>query len=602
MKKKSVWLVLSCLMVAALLLASCGPAAEEEGVVTPGEEEEVVTGEEAVVTEEKEMVRDSLGRLVEKPQYGGVTPIALGADVMGFDEASTAPYQAWTTNLTTDELFTGDWTKGPVGTGEASWIIPGVFFPHLEVPALATGYDLPDNETIIFSIRQGVPFHDKPPVNGREVNAHDVVFSIKRSFETPTAYNYSTYTQVGEGYHSVTATDDWTVEIKCPPEQQVALLYVISDYVSIVAPEMAEAWGGNFEDWRSSIGTGPFMITDYVPMSSIIFERNPNYWRTDPLHPDNQLPYLDGVKMLVIEDASTRMAALRTGKLDRAGVGWEDGEELLESLPELNYLRDIGTTGQNIFMKVNDPDKPWYDIRVRRALAMAIDQPAIKEDYYGGNAELLTCPITPVEEFQGMYTPLEELPESTRELFEYHPDKARQLLAEAGYPDGFKTQIICTSTQVDLLSIVMANWEDIGVELEIEARESPVWQGIGIGKRYKDMILFYSGNAVPLKFLLFRPNTYLNTGLIDDEYLNEQYDRLLENMADWGKVEEILKESYIYALDKCWWIQAPDSYSYAMWWPWVKNYEGVGTVGYWNTYNYFMFMWLDQDLKKEMGY
>ena len=600
MKKKSVWLVLSCLMVAALALASCGPAEEE--VITPGEEEEVVTEEEAVVTEEKEMVRDSLGRLVEKPQYGGVTPIALGADVLGFDEASTAHYQTYTTSLTTDELFTGDWAKGPVGTGEASWRLPGVFFPHMEVPTLATGYELPDNETIVYHIRQGVPFQDKPPVNGREMNAHDVVFSIKRSFETTTAYNYSTYTAVGQGPHSITATDDWTVVLKVPPEQQVAILYVTSDAVSIVPPEMAEAWGGSLADWRAAIGTGPFLLVDYVPMSSITFERNPNYWRTDPLHPDNQLPYLDGVKWLVIPDNSTRISALRTGKLDRAGVGWEDGGELLESIPELNYIRGLGTAGMNIFMKVNDPDKPWYDIRVRRALAMALDQPAIEEEYYGGNAEILTCPVVPIEEFMGMYPALEELPESTRELFEYHPDKARQLLAEAGYPDGFKAEIICASGSVDILSIVKANWEEIGVELAIESRESPVWQGIGIGKRYKDMIYFYSGNAVPLKFLLFRPDTYLNTSMIDDEYLNEQYDKLLVNMADWGKVEEILKESYIYALDKCWWIQTPQSYSYSVWWPWVKNYEGVSTVGYWNEYNYFMYMWLDWDLKKEMGY
>ena len=601
MKRSIVWLVLSCLMVAALLLISCGPAAEEEEVVTPGEEEEVVT-EEVVVTEEKEMVRDSLGRLVEKPQYGGVAPIAWGADVLGFDEASTAHYQTYTTNLTTDELFTGDWAKGPVGTGEASWRLPGVFFPHLEVPCLATGYELPDNETIIFNIRQGVPFQDKPPVNGREMNAHDVVFSMERSFGTPTAYNYSTYTAVGQGPHSITATDDWTVEIKCPPEQQVALLYVTSDCVSVVPPEMAEAWGGSFKDWRSAIGTGPFLLVDYVPMSSITFERNPNYWRTDPLHPENQLPYLDGVKILVIPDNSTRISALRTGKLDFAGVGWEDGDELLESIPELNYARGLGTAGMNIFMKVNDPDKPWSDIRVRRALAMALDQPTIKEQYYGGNAEILTCPVVPIEEFMGMYPALEELPESTRELFEYHPDKARQLMAEAGYPDGFKAEIICTSGSVDILSIVKANWEEIGVELAIESRESPVWQGIGIFKTYKDMIHFYSGNAVPLKFLLFRPDTYLNIGLIDDEYLNEQYDKLLVNMADWAKVEEILKESYIYALDKCWWIQTPQSYSYSMWWPWVKNYEGVSTVGYWNDYNYFMYMWLDWDLKKEMGY
>ena len=88
MKRRITWLVVSCLMVAALLLVSCGPTGvEEEEVVTPGEEEVVTPGEEEVVPEGKEMVQDSLGRLVEKPRYGGTFITAMGRDIMAFDEA-----------------------------------------------------------------------------------------------------------------------------------------------------------------------------------------------------------------------------------------------------------------------------------------------------------------------------------------------------------------------------------------------------------------------------------------------------------------------------------------------------------------------------------
>jgi len=163
MKKRIVWLMMSCLMVAALLLASCGPAAVEEEVVTPGEEEVAPSEEEVVVTEEKEMVRDSLGRLVEKPRYGGTFILGLSGDIMAFDEAFIGWGQAvcYSVHLTNEELVTGDWTKGPVGTGEAGWLVDE-FFGHLSVPLLAESWEIPDDETVVFHLRKGVHYAINP--------------------------------------------------------------------------------------------------------------------------------------------------------------------------------------------------------------------------------------------------------------------------------------------------------------------------------------------------------------------------------------------------------------------------------------------------------
>jgi len=371
MAKRIVWLVVSCLMVAALLLASCGPAEVEEEVVTPEEEEEVVAEEEVAVTEEEEMVPDSLGRLVARPRYGGVL-IRTGS-ASHFDEGFGTPY-GWTVgDLTNEELLTGDWMKGPAGTDEVSWHGTSYFNLDYVTGSLAESWELTDSDTLVFHLRKGVHFHDKPPVNGREMTADDVVFTINRLFyDCPQAYLIKI---IKERPESITALDKWTVEIKCVAGEVGTMLQMLGDAVRIIPREMVDTYG-DMQDWRNSCGTGPFELVDYVPMSSLTLVRNPNYWMTDPLHPENQLPYLDGVKVLEIADLSTRLAALRTGKIDYLGsVSLEDGEDLLRTNPELNNVKTLGE-GNSIYLiyhRIDKPELPFQDIRVRRALQMAVD-------------------------------------------------------------------------------------------------------------------------------------------------------------------------------------------------------------------------------------
>jgi len=588
MRKKLVWLVVSCLMVAALLLASCAPAVteEEEEVVTPGEEEEVVTPEE-----EEEAVAAP-----EEPKYGGVYR-GRGGDPQGFDDAYAPPWMCFTLNLTNEEMTTGDWTKGPAGTGESGWTGEiDTYFQHLQTASLAESWELPDAQTVIYHIRKGVHFHDKPPVNGREMTAEDVVYSIKRYTETPGSYG-NTSTKPEERA-TVTAPDKWTVVLKYPPAAIGQHYMRFSDFCRVVPQEMVEEWG-DLQDWRAACGTGPFILADYVNMSSLTFERNPNYWRKDPLHPENTLPYVDSLKLLIIEDTSTSIAAMRTGKLDHLGVGWEDAESLMETNPELKYTRHLQGFSWNIFMRVDQPELPFYDVRVRRALAMAVDNRAIAEDYYGGNAHILTSPIMPAPEFDCMYTPLEEQNEIVQELFGYHPEKAKQLLAEAGYPDGFKATILCAGTG-DLLSIYKEYWAAIGVELEIEIKDWPVLASIAARRSHKEMILYYAGNSTPLAPASLAPHLWENLSMIDDQRVNEAFEKVAENEANWDVVCSTLKETYPYVLEQCWMIEAPTNYDYNFWHPWLKNYHGEYSVGFFNGPNFLMYIWLDQDLREEM--
>ncbi len=600
MRRKIVWLTVSCLMVVSLALASCGPAVTEEE-----EEEEVVTEEEEVVTEEEEeeeegpeMVRDSLGKLVEKPQYGGILRLGLSAPPRRFDPAFLMQSQTITINQTNENLFMGDWAKGPAGSNETTWEY--VMFPAPEViaGALAESWERPDDTTLIYHIRQGVHWQDKPPVNGREFVADDVVFTLKRLWETPTSYHYGA-APWDTNMVSIEAPDKYTVVIKTQPGKQ-GNVYELSTFNSTMqAHEVIDVYG-DMSDWKNAVGTGPFMLTDYVDGSSVTFERNPNYWMKDPLLQENQLPYIDGQKWLVIPDYATRLAAMRTAKVDWAFVSWEDFDALTSTTPELQWRRRNAWGQAGINFRVDKPEIPVYDIRVRQALAMAVDQQEIIDSYYGGNAMMITWPVSHVVEFEGVYTPLEELPEATRELFEYHPDKAKQLLVEAGYPDGFKIELYLTATSVDLASIVMEYWAAIGVDLELLVRDTPAYTSVLYGRSYDMGIWSGAGGTYPYINYYSQPGNWGNASLINDPIINQAFDDWNAARFDEPKRRQIMRESAVYKLGLGYILLLPGANWYTFWWPWMKNYHGEERVGYIHTNTFAQYIWLDQDMREEM--
>ena len=167
-----------------------------------------------------------------------------------------------------------------------------------------------------------------------------------------------------------------------PPFDDVTIL---GDFASIMAPEAADRYGLPL-DWGNSVGTGPFILTDFVPGSRIHMERNPNYWGTDPIGPGlgNQLPYIDAFEYLIIPDLSTRLAALRTGKIDQMGsMQYEDAETMRETAPDL--LEGEGPLGgAAYYVYMNTQREPFDSLEVRRALLMAVDLELVKESLNHG--------------------------------------------------------------------------------------------------------------------------------------------------------------------------------------------------------------------------
>ena len=505
MKRKIVWLAVSCLMVAALVLASCAPAVTEE------------EGKKVVVKEE------------EVPKYGGTFIHVLATPHSTFDiKSKWFGSDVHTLHMTNEGLTTGNWAKGAAGTNEVDW------WSGLPIMANHTGnmvesWEVPDSETIIWHVRKGIHFGLNPEseasrlVDGRELTAQDVVFNIQRSF-APDGY----FGKSRAGWlDSITATDKYTVLIKCnESKQKTAMMYQYSNNWTVYPPEVIEKYG-DMLDWRNSVGAGPFFLVDVVEGSSYTFVRNPNYWGKDPcgLGKGNQLPYLDGIKMLLIKDRSTQIAALRTAKVDWLGspkmaLTLEDVEPILKTNPELKFRKGVGGRTWVIYTRTDKPELPFYDMKVRRALMMGIDMAAIKDDYFSGDAVFVSFPISPIA--KASHTSLEELPEADQELWSYNPEKAKQLLAEAGYPDGFQTTIVCDARAVDMLSIVKDNWADIGVDLELDLKEYGVLTAIRKGRTHEEMIALdtaQSGGSTRMIYTV--PTNMYNLSMVDDPHINE---------------------------------------------------------------------------------
>ena len=270
----------------------------------------------------------------------------------------------------------------------SSWYVPlAIVNGHL-----AERYDQPDPLTIVFYIRQGVYWHDKPPMNGRELDAYDVEYSFHRmlglgsGFTAPSPYASALMTGP---IVSVTATDKRTVVFKMssPEFSTLRMIYFESTDGSWIQPREVIEQYGDLQDWKNLVGTGPYELTDWVGGSSLTYTRNPNYWDYDEKYPENRLPYADEIRILVMPEIATRMSALRSGQTAiMGGIEPDQAESLRRTHPALVFSSQ-SVVNDAIAFNMTIPDAPWQDIRVRKAMRMVLDLERIKDTYYAGFAD-----------------------------------------------------------------------------------------------------------------------------------------------------------------------------------------------------------------------
>lgn len=615
MKRKTIWCVISGVMVLSLVLAACAPAVvekEDEDITTPTDKEDGVDEDvqEEEVVEEKEMVENVWGTLVEKPQYGGTLTYGTytGPDAFGYQVPGVVTGEKHFIN---DAMMAGDYAKGPSGSNEESWMY--YLFPKRELlrGEVLESWELVDENTLRYTIRKGIYFHDKPPVNGRQLDAYDVEASIRYMWH-PGIYHSINYPESRVFDRpledAIYAEDQWHVIIVGKPGWIGQLFEKTAVYyVRIHAKELLADDTWNWTTVEGAIGTGPFLLQDHIGDSSTTYIRNTNYWQDNPLFPGMKMPFVDRVKHLVIPDASTRQAALRSGKIDQLGdptasraISWEDAASLWKSNPELKYV-GFTTGDYDIGMRLDKTDLPFADINVRKALNMAINAEEMIDTLYGGEGERLTYPTAPIQGLATMYMDLDEYPADVAEIYTYNPEKAIELLTEAGYPDGFKTSIVCHAPQIDGLLVVQQYWAKIGVDLTLDVKEYAVYASLGISKKtFPEMFAAGIAGYSPWWWGPTSPGGSYNFSLVNDAKVQAKREEIEASYWDEEQKFQLYKDFQPYLLSQAWYVLLPDPKAFTFWQPWLKNYNGELTVGYYDNGNWPKWIWIDQDLKYEL--
>jgi len=616
MTKKILLLIVSCLMSLSLLIASCdsdtgstGSVQEEdEGqTISTGGEDEQDIGETGPVAE---VEADS-----DKPQYGGTLNLIRGTDILAWNPlAVTAQGADGVPALQIEQILGIDFTKGPAGTGETNYI-GGVEDYRYLYGNIAESFETPEVGVWVLQIRQGVHFTNNPTqeasqlVNGREMTAEDVAYSLEYMRDHPSQSALFEPTLMQN--MTVERTGEWEITVRTPVAPTTGYLWIMGGGgVQYVWPKEFLDTYGTSNNWYDVVGTGPYMIDDYVPSVSLTFIRNDNYWEVNPIGPGkgDQLPYPDGVKYQIIPDYSTRLAAMRTGKADWMygdTLEREDFESIQKTVPEIKYAQTIIAPQQlagNVYL-----DTPFASTKVRQAMMMAIDHPGIVNDFYDGRAELIDSPAR--KWYKSIYTPLEEQNETVQKLYSYDPAGAKALLAEAGYPDGFKMNVQMQNTpQSETAFALMKEYmAAVGIDLEPIVLEYSSFQGVWAGHTYGDDLILcaYPGGDgsffVRYSMGYFRGPNLFNLSNVDnpigtDPIIEHAYDVQAENvMVNYPAADEITKETWKYVLEQAFLIPMPAPWGYRIWQPWLKNYYGANDMKFW-----VKWAWIDQDMKFDM--
>lgn len=334
------------------------------------------------------------------------------------------------------------------------------------VPALAEAWTVSeDGLSVTFEVRRDVMFHDGTPLT-----LGDIVAKFERAMDPDSGHTNAAYY---EAIESVEADEDaHTVTFRLSQPRR-SLLYDLARPDSIIYP------AGSVETQRSQpIGTGPFRFVSYREGAEVRLERFDDYYL-------DGVPYLDAVTFRIMGDPNTRFAALQAGDVDLIGTSLAPEQYLqLGQHPDLKGTEGTGTT--EITVAMNNAREPFDDPRVRQAITHAIDKRAIVDGAMFGLGTVIGTHMSPSEPY---YVDLTG-------TYPYDPERARELLAEAGYPDGFEVSFeLPEPYNIERRSgqVIAQQLAEVGIDVELSVVEWGTWiQRIFLGGDYDMTIIGHS--------------------------------------------------------------------------------------------------------------
>lgn len=513
-----------------LATACAGPATPPQATVEPTKApaaEEAVEPEAVQATEEPEQA-------AETPEEA-VIPAMLRFGIDAADLGTLDPHFAAARNdrAVVDMIFNGLLRYEPGN------------YPLIE-PDLAVS--IPDPEIVAgkqvwtFELRRGVMCHPSPQTEAYELSADDVVYSLQKAANGDRSAYAGEYTDM-----TVEKVDDYTVRITLEkPLSSFLFLPKVVDYAGgfIVCKKAVEAMGDEAFSTHP-VGTGPFKFESHTPGEKVRLVANEQYFRGQPL--------LEGVEVIYLPEFSDRFERLKSGELDVIFAS-EESEAIEEIEQEAEIVVDIFGVGQVVTAHFNTSLEPLNDVRVRQAMAYALDRDEFLHVFAEGVATNVYSPV-PAQFLPGGLT--KEEVEALNLDYGRDLEKAKQLLDEAGYPDGFTLEVVTSEREH-----YRKNYESmkeqlaqIGIELNINVVDHSTMHDII--REDKNPIVIYVAwrpNADVFLSSFFHSDSTVVTGANPDTNFShyDQIDSLIEgarNELDPIKQTQLWKQAQIKIMD-----------------------------------------------------
>lgn len=435
------------------------------------------------------------------------------------------------------------------------------------VPSLAESWDVSeDGKTYIFHLRKGVKFHSSKDFKPtRDFNSDDVVFSFNRQLDPSHPYNkvsggnyeYFIGMNMPNIIDKVEKVDNNTVKISLKVPNAPFLANLAMDFASIYSAEYADQLlkAGTPEKLDTNpIGTGPFQFVDYQKDAKIRYKAFEDYWAGKAK--------IDRLVFSITPDASVRIAKLQKNECQAAPYPNPADLEALKKNVNINLLTKPGL---NIgYLHFNVQKKPFDNVKVRQALNYAINKDAIIESVYQGSGEKAKNPLPPT-----MWSYNDNVKD-----YEYNPEKAKALLNEAGFVNGFDTEVWAMPVSRPynpnarrVAELVQEDWKKVGVNAKIVSYEwGEYLKRMRNGEEPTGMMGWNGDNGDPDNFL----NTLLSCAAVEQgsnyaKFCNKDFDKLVTEAVqttDKTKRTEFYKQAQLLFKEQAPWVTIAHSTTY----------------------------------------
>jgi peptide/nickel transport system substrate-binding protein len=325
-------------------------------------------------------------------------------------------------------------------------------------PLLATSWTNPDPNTWEFKLRQGVKWHD-----GSDFTSADVVHSYLRIRDDPESKQGSTLKHV----ETIVAVDPHTVRVRTK-EPDAAFVFRINNRV-ITSKAVYDRYGAGEVD-KYPVGTGPYLWKQYVTAERLVLEKNPNYWGSE------RKPVIDEIVVRWMKEPQAAVTALLNREVDLIP---NVPPQLVDRIASSPNAHIAAAPGQRLmFVGMNVAMPPWDNVKLRQAVNYAIDREGIVKGVLGGRARELKGPIGP-----GMYA----YDPNLQPTYPYDPARAKQLLAEAGYPNGIDVEFQSPSGRYlkdkEISEAIVQMLTQVGIRARLSTPEwGKIWPDIQAGR------------------------------------------------------------------------------------------------------------------------